>query len=230
MQNRFITVPETKLPNGLIVPEFRVGQYLCSQSPDGTAIVTEELAPWVSINYHDARKACEATGFKLLTETQALAIAHNIASQACNWNTGVVGRGRLFQGLRNESVERAQPGTFTPEDPDEERWLTLSNGERICDANGNAFSWVEDDVQGDKQGIVAKRFAEDSLSLQAPFPSMQKGMGWRPEGRPDWSGSALLRGGCWDSGRYAGAFRLSHDWPDLAVGYVGFRCTQPNGL
>ena len=31
----FITVPETILPNGVVVPTFQVSQYLCSRDTDG---------------------------------------------------------------------------------------------------------------------------------------------------------------------------------------------------
>ncbi|THF61432.1 hypothetical protein E6C76_20335 [Pseudothauera nasutitermitis] len=225
-ENAFVIVPETRLPDGSIVPSFEVGQYLCSQSTDGRVQVVADAAPWVNINYRAAVAACKDAGFALITERQALAIAHNAAGLACNWNTGIVGKGRLFQGLRNDSVGEPQPGTFEPEDPDEQRWLTLTNGSRICDANGNAFTWVSDDVQGDAEGLMARPFAADSLSLQAPFPSLEKGMGWRPTPGTDWSGDALVRGGGWGSGRDAGAFFLNLDWPGDEWDYVGFRCTR----
>lgn len=31
VENLFVTVPETTLPGGLVVPAFQVGQYLCSK-------------------------------------------------------------------------------------------------------------------------------------------------------------------------------------------------------
>ena len=34
-KNLFITVPETTLPSGIIVPEFLVGQYTCGKDDDG---------------------------------------------------------------------------------------------------------------------------------------------------------------------------------------------------
>jgi len=65
--------------------------------------------------------------------------------------------------------------------------------------NGNVYQWVFDNVQGDITGVIASDFAEDSPSITtAPYPSEEKGMGnyevW------DWSGRALIRGGCWYSG------------------------------
>lgn len=226
MQNRFISVPETTLPGGLVIPSFQVGQYACSKGEDGKAAVIAAHAPWVNINFSDAKTACESAGFKLITESQWLAIAWDVSQQACNWNTGVVGKGRLAQGLRNESVKEAQPGMIEPEDPDEQRWLTLSNGERICDLNGNVLQWVFDDIQGDEAGLVAKAFAEDSPSIAtAPFQRMEKGMGWRLSAGANWSGDALIRGGGWYSERHAGAFSLRNDWPCYGWSYVGFRCT-----
>lgn len=225
----FVAVPETTLPNGRVVAAFQVGQYVCTKNADGRAAVTAEGAPWVNINFAEAKAACEAAGYQLITETQWLAIAHNVAGQDCNWTKGKVGEGKLFRGLRKWTVNCAQPGTYEPTDPKERRWLTLSNGERVCDLNGNVFQWVCDDIQGDEQGLttVIKR---DSPSLQAPYPSETKGMGWRPDYECDWSGGALVRGGCWGSEASAGAFLLDYGWPDGRVGGVGFRCTKPIGL
>lgn len=221
----FITVPETTLPNGKIIPSFQVGQYLCSKGVDGKAASSPEGTPWVSINFKEAKAACEAAGFNLITETQALAIAHNVAQQDCNWTKGKVGEGKLFRGLRKGNVSGAQPGNYTPQDEKERRWLTLSNGERICDINGNAYSWIFDDVQGDEQGLTTIIKA-DSVSLQAPYPSQEKGMGWRPDGERDWSGRALIRGGFWSSESDAGVFYLNRGWHDNGYAVVGFRCTK----
>lgn len=229
MQNQFITVPEKTLPNGIVVPSFQVGQFACSQGEDGKAIVTPDRKPWVRINYHESRKACEDSDFALITELQWLAIAHDVVNQDCNWTGGKVGEGDLFQGLHNATVDEAQAGDYAPADSAEQRWLTLSNGERICDLNGNVYQWIFDNVQGDENGIIARDFAEDSPSIKTPpYPSEEKGMGnyevW------DWSGNALIRGGCWCSGSDAGVFYLDNGWPGYRSDYVGFRCTKPIGL
>jgi hypothetical protein len=225
--NAFVTVPETTLPNGVTVPSFRVGQYLCSKGPMDIPQVNALAAPWVEINYSEACQACAAAGLVLITELQALAIAHDIASQAINWTSGAVGEGNVFQGLHKGTVSQAQPADFVPADPDERRWHQLSNGERVFDFAGNVYSWVFDDVQGDERGLVAKAFAEGSPSIAtAPHPSREKGMGWRPKPGSDWSGNALVRGGCWVGGGNAGVFRLSGGWPGRRSDYVGFRCTK----
>jgi formylglycine-generating enzyme required for sulfatase activity len=221
----FITIPETTLPGGSVVPAFMVGQYACSQGADGKVAVTAEGAPWVRINFEEAKAACEASGYKMITESQWLAIAWNAAQQDCNWTKGKVGDGKLFRGIRKANVSSAQPGTFVPASAKERRWLTLGNGERICDVNGNVFQWVFDDVQGTEAGLTTIIEA-DSLSLQAPFPPMEKGLGWRPDGKRDWSGIALVRGGYWLSVAYAGVFLLDSGWPDSRSGSVGFRCTK----
>ncbi len=227
VQNKFVTVPETTLPSGLVVPEFKVGQYLAARGPEDIPIIVADAAPWVEISYHEARAACERAGLRLLIETQALAIAWDISQQPENWSGGAVGEGKLRRGLRKGSVDKAQPGTYEPSNPKENRWFVLSNGERLCDAAGNAFTWISDDVQGDKNGLTTIIQA-DSISLTtAPYPSLTRGMGWRPDGRRDWSGYALIRGGDWSSESYAGVFRLSGDWPGSRDDYVGFRCTQP---
>lgn len=245
MANRdlFISVPQITLSGGIVVPPFRVGQYLCTPGephPAGVrsceigdrvaraAAVRANRKPWVRINYWEARAACAAADYALLTELQALALAWDVSQQDINWTGGKVGQGELFRGLHADSVDCVQPGTFEPAREGERRWLQLSNGKRIYDLAGNAYSWIYDDVQGDEDGLVARAFAEDSLSIRtAPHPSMECGMGWRPNAGTNWSGIALVRGGYWNSGPDAGVFYLGYDWPDLGGGRVGFRCTQP---
>lgn len=228
--NLFAQVPATTLPNGLLVPSFEVGQYLCSRGVAGLAAITREGKPWVSINYADSRAACEAAGYALITETQALALAVHIAQQPTNWSGGAVGEGELYAGLRKGKVRSAQAGTYESKDAAERRWFELANGERIFDVAGNAYTWVVDDVQGDDKGLIAKAFAADSPSItSAPFPSRQKGVGWYPDAGDDWSGDALIRGGYWDSDSNAGVFGLLNGWPGNALDYVGFRCTKPSG-
>lgn len=224
--NQFITVPETTLPSGLIVPSFSYGKYLCSKGADGKVAVTADGAPWVKINFAESKTACEESGFSLVTETQELAIRHNAAHQDANWTKGKVGEGKLFRGLRKGNVSSAQTGTYQSPDAKERRILTLSNGEQVVDLNGNAFTWVFDDVQGTADGLTCK-IAADSISLTtAPFSSLEKGMGWRPDGERNWSGYALIRGGFWRSDSLAGVFRLNLGSPGYRLGGVGFRCTK----
>ncbi|MFC3107429.1 SUMF1/EgtB/PvdO family nonheme iron enzyme [Undibacterium arcticum] len=223
----FVPVPETKLPGGIVVPAFQVAQYVSSDGGDGKVEISATGKPWTKINFKAAKQACANAGYSMITETQWLAIAYNASQQAENWTEGRVGHGTMFQGIRNGNVSSAQPGDFQPKDSEERRWLVLSNGSRICDFNGNVFQWVFDDVQGDEQGLIAKTITLESPSQStAPYPSEKKGMGYRPDSARDWSGGALIRGGCWRSDDCAGAFSLNHDWPDIDYDRVGFRCTK----
>jgi hypothetical protein len=223
-----VAVPTSTLPRGLVVPGFTVGQYLASRGALGALQISAGAAPWVNINYHAARAACAAAGLQLLTELQALAIAQDIARQAVNWTSGVVGQGRLFQGLHKHTVGSTQAAWFVSPDPDERRWHQLSNGQHIYDFAGNAFSWVFDDVQGNELGIVRGPFTADSPSVTtAPAPSMEQGMGWRPAAGRDWYGYALARGGCFASGVAAGVFVVVDVRPGAEFDYIGFRCTGP---
>ncbi len=234
----FVTVPETTLPNGIVVPSFLVGQFACSQRPDfhtcnlstHNPVINVTGTPWTNIKYNDALNACTASGYALITETQWLAIAHNVAAQACNWTGGKIGEGSLFQGLRKRSVSKPQPGTYEPADPDERRWMMLSNGERIFDFAGNTHTWIFDDVQGQFDGLIEVGFAAASPSIAgAPYPSMEAGMGWRPnlsDLRDKWRDWAIIRGGCWMSGNDAGVFHFGMRLPRDSYDEVGFRCTK----
>jgi len=225
--SEYVTVPEVTLPSGQVVPSFRVGKYLSSRGPGNIPVSIATSAPWVEINYQDARDAADLAHLALITERQALAIAFDISQQAINWTGGEVGNGALFQGLHQGNFEEAQPANVESEDETERRWLELSNGERIYDFAGNAYTWVFDDVQGDENGLTTIIKA-DSISLTtALYPSREKGMGWRPDSERNWSGYALIRGGYWRSESDAGAFVLNYGWPGYGGDLVGFRCTKP---
>lgn len=223
----FVTVPQTTLPCGMIVPSFQVGQYAASKDDGGQLTIVANRKPWVNINYFDAAKACLDAGYQLITETQWLAIAHDVVNVDANWTKGKVGQGKLFRGLRKGNVNEAQAGDFAPADQKERRWLTLSNGQQICDINGNVWQWVFDDLHGDGKGIINKPFtATDPTITTAPYPSCKNGMGWRPDGERNWSGRALVRGGDWGSSHGAGVFCVLGGWPRGGRDVVGFRCTK----
>jgi formylglycine-generating enzyme required for sulfatase activity len=243
VQNLFVTVPETTLPcvirggavvrPGIVVPAFQVGQYLCSKAADGKAVVAAAGAPWVDINYTEARQACAAAGYALITETQALSLAFNLFQQDANWISGTVGEGNMFQGLRLDLDDTDEPYAFdyVSRDSSERRTFFLADGQLVMDAAGNAYTWVFDDVQGDPAGLVSRAFGAESPSIAtAPYESLERGMGWFPGASANWSGHALIRGGCWCSYSDAGVFALSSDSPDDDDGDVGFRCTKPIGL
>ncbi|MES2346293.1 MAG: SUMF1/EgtB/PvdO family nonheme iron enzyme [Pseudomonadota bacterium] len=222
----FVTVPATTLPTGYTVPSFQVAQYHASMADDGTVTVDGSGKPKVNISYHAARDACTDHGYKLITELQCLAIAHNIAQQDINWSGGKVGAGYIYQGIHNGNVNGPQAANYEPGE-NERRWHELSNGARVYDFAGNVWSWVFDDVQGDIDGLVKGSIAKDSPSLTcAPAPSGEKGVGYIPAGPLNWSGYALIRGGCWFSFSSAGVFLLRSGSPGVGGSYVGFRCTK----
>ncbi|MDB5813504.1 MAG: hypothetical protein JWN23_621 [Rhodocyclales bacterium] len=223
--DQFVSIPETTLPGGSVVPAFQVMQYPAS-TLDGKPVSTREGKPWVRISYHGAVKAAESAGYKLERESQRLAVAYHIAAQPANWMGGKVGEGKLFQGLRKGNANGVQDAAYESNDPDERRWFALPGDQVIYDIAGNVWQWVFDDVQGDSRGLIGKPFAADSASLVIPFPDKQMGQGWTPNVGANWSGLALIRGGCWLSERDAGVFHLYNDWPGLEYDLIGFRCTK----
>jgi hypothetical protein len=225
----FVTVPATTLPGGIRVPAFTVARWLAARGRDGCVLLSEAARPWVNIGYHAAREACLRSGLGLLTELQALAIAHDLARQAVNWSGRAVGAGRLCQGLHLGRFDRPQPAHVASLDRRERRWHVLSNGQLIHDFAGNAFSWVFDDVQGNAEGIVGHVFAPDSPTVSgAPGEPLQQGLGWWPKGGSNWYGRALARGSSWSSREGAGIFTVVDERPRSERPYIGFRCTLPS--
>lgn len=248
--SRFVPVPETHLPCGHVVPAFEVSQFLCAKSiftdhfGDANPMVGDpsehpnvpvhacaqsvaDRPPWVWITYAQACRACEASGWSLIRESQWLAIAHLLARHPENWTGGAVGAGKLLQGLHKASFDYPPAGLLMPHSDKENRWKTLSNHHRLCDFGGNAWSWIYDDIQGAPNG-TARIVEPDSPSLTtSPYPPREKGMGIRPTDRRAWDGRALIRGGSWRGGKDTGAFALYAARTPFGYRSVGFRATRP---
>lgn len=227
----FVLISETALPRAdgtsLVVPAFWYARYPASKGADGKLVHDISAKPWVSIDFTAANAAAEAAGLLVARETQELVVRHLICQQPENWTSGEVGKGSVYQGLHRGTVSCAQPADYAA-DEDERNWHVLPGGEKVYGVAGNIWTYSYDDVQGDARGLVAGRLASDSISLTtAPYPSNKKGMGYRTSGDDNWSGRALIRGGCWRDGDDAGVFRLGYVRPSLAYDGVGFRCTKP---
>ncbi len=226
-EEHFVLIPRTTLPGGLAVEAFWYARYPASKGADGKLLHDISAKPWVNVTFEQAGDAAGAGGMQLVRESQELAVRHLICQQPENWTSGKVGEGSVYQGLHRGTVSSAQAADYKASD-DERNWHVLPGGERVYGVAGNVWTWTHDDVQGDECGHVASRIASDSISLTtAPYPSKQKGMGYRTDGDSDWSGYALVRGGCWYDGDVAGVFRLGYTDPRGSRVYVGFRCTKP---
>lgn len=93
----WVCVDETKLPNGDIVPPFKVMRYEARNDGAGVAVSTGVGTPWVSINWADARDACQKLDpdysayqsarqdYDIISELQWLAIANAIFYTRKNW-------------------------------------------------------------------------------------------------------------------------------------------------
>lgn len=228
--SEFVRVPETRLPCGEVVPAFEVSKFLCCLDTDWRvphAASWAHTVPAVLISYRMALEACRNSGWDLITERQWLAIAQDVSGVADNWTSGVYGEGKLRQGLRHGYTNGPVSSLFYPDTDDEFRRKKLSNGQRIYDFGGNAWSWVFDDLQGGPDGVAAI-VDEDSPSLTtARFPSTSKGMGRFPKHRQAWDGRGLIRGGGWRSGKDAGAFALYAAQLYGEYLSIGFRATRP---
>jgi hypothetical protein len=229
--DEYITVPECDVPGIGIVPAFTVAKYPAGRGTGDIPISTADATPWVEISYNDAERIVAAAGLLQITASQCCSIAWQIINQDENWTGGKVGEGHVFMGVHAGEVSEAVPGNYEPSGDDERTWHVLANGERIYHFAGNVFNWMRDDLHGDERGLVgADGIPATSPLLTLPTaPSMEKGMGWRPDGAARWSGYALIRGGFFGSGSNAGVFYLDYDWPGYEYDYVGFRCTKQLG-
>jgi hypothetical protein len=222
----FVTVAARTLPSGLFVPAFQFSKYPCARLGKDLLLAPWAM-PWTNITHAEAVAACTAAGYQLSRESQELAIRLEVCEQDINWTGGKVGVGKVFQGLHKGTVSGPQVADYVSADPEERSWHQLANGQRVYGLAGNIYTHVFDDVQGDGRGVVAKKFSASSPSITAaPYPSREKGMGWRPNADANWSGDALLRGGYWNDEDDAGVFVLDGVSPGSRYDNVGFRCTK----
>ncbi len=216
----FLTVPQVILLDGTIIPSFQVARYVASKAHlemlnNNVTVPIAEAMPWVKVTLDEAKAACQEMGGRLITATQWLAIAYDIAHQASNWDSGIVGVGNLFQGLEQKTVENIKPGNYVSPDHNVQRWFTLSNGEKICDMNGNVYEWVFDDIQDSRNRFVAKPIDKYFIALI----TFQLKNNERSR--------VLDRGSYWSSVLNAGMFNLDQFYGfDFSYDAIGFRCTK----
>lgn len=245
----WIGVPSMRIPSAadsnsnVAVPSFCVMPFPAVNNGGGTAATAtttnawSEAVPWTNINRDDAIVACSSVkdragnhvaGAHLMRESEWLAIAHNMAAVAANWDDGKVvmagGRNNLFAGLRDSSVREAQPASYQPTGS-QQRGKQLSTGDTVYDIGGNIYQWTYlDDSLGGVGGLFPNQNYSVAL-VAAPFASMTRGMGWF--GTPEnWSGYAPIRGGSWNAGTGAGPFDLSYLPPGFTNPLFGFRCAK----
>ena len=134
------------------------------------------------------------------------------------------------------------------------RTHTLSNGEVIWDVSGNAWEWVKDDNSDDNNGVygdnaymsqvtrashttarslsggmtTTARVAKDQFGPSRDHSAFNSGHhGGLGYGHLNENGGAVIRGGFWESGEYAGVFQVSlahSNEGGLMAHSIGFRC------
>ena len=139
---------------------FCVQKYLPS---DVTKLPTSQpgIAPWVDISQTEATSRCTALGkgYHLITNSEWMTIASNIANLSQNWRDGAVGGGEMSRGHSDSNPNNACPA----DSDDSKAWVEgdctgqmrgslafnqrrtqyLSNGQVIWDFGGNIWQWTD---------------------------------------------------------------------------------------
>jgi hypothetical protein len=198
--------------------------------------------------------------FDLITNVQWQAIARNIEAVASNWSNGSISiSNSLNRGNSNQSSALAADasdnngciGIWSNGDPADscssawhvnKRTHTLSSGAVIWDIAGNVWEWVSDDIDGSTltPSLSANAWREFTNASFFPSPGDNR-QKFAPLGAYDTShgmgqlyggsGGAVLRGGDWLYGTYAGVFAADlSNVPSATGDYIGFRCSAVGGL
>jgi hypothetical protein len=125
---------------------------------------------------------------------------------------------------------------------EQRRTLTLSNGAVIWDLSGSVHEWVNSINRGDKPGATDAYYEYTALTgstttalkdlvptnaVKAFWSDSWNSGKWIGQIYPgtNGSGGALLRGGLWGDGSYAGVFTANLSAaPSVSATTVGFRC------
>jgi hypothetical protein len=207
-------------------------KYAASNDGYGTAVSVATGAPWVSIDRPTARSKCQnlGGGYDMISNDQWQTIARNIAGVAVNWSGGVVASGELNRG----HSDNVPPNALTPSSDDvngncsgtgqtcsstvwdsQRRTHILSNGNIVWDIAGNVSEWVTNDntVGNGGDGFISTMSGSDIRQTRygaiagtfcaTPTVTPYCGMGY---GYFNSFAGAVLRGGFWINGVYAGVF------------------------
>jgi hypothetical protein len=137
-----------------------VGDKINSSCVDGnegsdttmTVVSTYSGTPSVNINFCAAKKACENSGYHLITNEEWMTIARNIELVPNNYTSGDLGDGNIYRGHYNNvpstiiaSSSDDSNGYYLISSPnlDQRRTLYLNNGSIIWDFTGNAWSFID---------------------------------------------------------------------------------------
>jgi hypothetical protein len=132
------------------------------EAKDVSGIPTSQasLAPWMNISQTASIAACRALGpnYDLISNTEWLTIATNIAQVGSNWSAGTVGAGTLNRGHSDANPNMAcaassddslawvqtdcTPKGSTGDAWNQKRTHTLSTGSVIWDLAGNLYDWT----------------------------------------------------------------------------------------
>lgn len=193
-------------------------------------------------------------GCSVISESEWLTIAHNLAGVPSNWTGGSVGSGTIYRG----HTDNNPAGRLAASSDDgngyygtnnasgnQRRTLTLSNGEVIWDFSGNVWEWTSATISGGQPGGSGWAWREwntiDNSSLLTPDPSplfgnpaaaswnFSNGIGKVYSNNSDSSSRAFLRSGNWSDSNGYGLFSLAlNRGTTTAYGDAGFRLvTRP---
>ena len=194
-------------------------------------------------------------GYHLITNDEWMAIATNVAAVASNWSNGVVGDAQLKRGHSDNSPSQACAASSDDslnvvesdctaqasanDDFIEQRTHTLSNGEVIWDLAGNVTEWTSYFNDEEKPTPAATGWRQLSAftgTATMPgsdiVPMLATSNSWTSSNSIgmfltgiDSSGGALIRGGSYNYGQWAGVFNGTlNKGPTEFNNDRGFRC------
>jgi hypothetical protein len=196
--------------------------------PDYRAESRASGTPWVNISRDEAIEACKNIGAELISNAQWQVIARNIEEVKDNWHDGGLNQGHC-EMRPSRALDATHEGTGF-----RKRTHVLSNKEVIWDLSGNAWSWVidnNDQFQGEIKYISEEPWTDPSSKLRWGPKGDYKHLDWRTRFGGlgyAWIGGragAVVRGGGWLIGQYAGVFYTNLNYgPKESDVTIGFRC------
>jgi len=198
-------------------------------------------------------RGLENCSVHLITNNERMTIARNIEQVTSNWSSGTIGTGYIYSGHNDHTPSYALAADTNDNNGyyltgqssgNQRRTLTLTNGEVIWDLSGNVWEWAnytinaQDEPNDGTLPTAAGEWIEysaitdlgtmnynDLFLLTSDNYNSSNGIGRFFSDAGDTGARAMLFGGYWLIGTYAGLMALDLDnVPGCASYSIGLRC------
>lgn len=226
---------------GFCIFKYEASRSDANRTHEGTSQIAasqKSVVPWTKVTWNEAKRACEAAGYKLATNSQWQAATEAVEGEPeshVHGNNNLGHHENTDQTCENDPTHNSENSgsnsnggrCLTGTGP--ESWET-SNG--VADLNGNVWEWTStvygkgSECDLNESGYIASW----NSTLDCPNAVSSEGNStfdndyyWRPQRE---NSGHTVRGGAYQYQDAAGPYAIDlRDPPSNTLDYLGFRCS-----